>query len=431
MTEENIRNIKESVFREKKIANEFALLVASLENADSEQEKKMINSQLEKLKISLRNANSELLRNLEETGMTAPLTRSQPEASKIASKPEKIAIKSKVKSEDNLPELDKEVLKRLRKKKGKKIVEKKEKTKNKYFEIASNLFSNTAKSLIKQKRFKKLGEDLIKSNLDYNLISYISVMLLNIAVALAIAFFLFIFLLFFNLSPTLPIISRATGSIGIRFLETFWLLLVAPGATFIFMYFYPSLEKKSIEGKIEAELPFAVIHMSAISGSMIDPTKIFSIISSTKEYPHLEKEFNKLMNEINIYGYDLVTALKESALNSPSQKLAELFNGLATTITSGGNMYEFFEKRAQSLLFDYRLDREKSTKTAETFMDIYISVVIAAPMILMLLLMMMKISGLGVSLSTSTITLLVVGGVSLINVLFLVFLQIKQQSTGG
>ena len=112
MTEENIRNIKESVFREKKIANEFALLVASLENADSEQEKKMINSQLEKLKISLRNANSELLRNLEETGMTAPLTRSQPEASKIASKPEKIAIKSKVKSEDNLPELDKEVLKR-------------------------------------------------------------------------------------------------------------------------------------------------------------------------------------------------------------------------------------------------------------------------------------------------------------------------------
>jgi archaeal flagellar protein FlaJ len=189
------------------------------------------------------------------------------------------------------------------------------------------------------------------------------------------------------------------------------------------------LKKNPLGGKIDAELPFAAIHMAAISGSMIDPTKIFSIIASTKEYPYLEKEFNKLLNEINVYGYDLVTALKDLALNSSSTKLSELLNGLATTITSGGSLYEFFEKRSQSLLFEYRLDKEKQTKSAETFMDIYISVVIAAPMIFMLLLIMMKISGLGISLSTSTITLLVVGGVSLVNVFFLIFLQIKQQAT--
>jgi flagellar protein FlaJ len=169
--------------------------------------------------------------------------------------------------------------------------------------------------------------------------------------------------------------------------------------------------------------------MSAISGSMIDPIKIFSIIGTTKEYPHLEKEFNKLLNEINVYGYDLVTALKDLAIDSPSQKLADFFNGLATTITSGGSLFEYFGERAQGLLFDYKLDNEKATKSAETFMDIYISVVIAAPMVLMLLLMMMKVSGLGISLSTNMISLLVAGGVSMINVLFLVFLQVKQQDT--
>jgi len=196
------------------------------------------------------------------------------------------------------------------------------------------------------------------------------------------------------------------------------------------MYFYPSFERKSLEGKIDQELPFATIHMAAISGSMIEPTKIFSIISSTEEYPNLEKEFNKLLNEINIYGYDLVTALKDRAINCPSQKLGDLFNGLATTITSGGDLYDFFDKRSNSMLFEYRLNKEKRTKSAETFMDIYISVVIAAPMILMLLLMMMKISGFGVSLSTSMITFLVVGGVSLINVIFLTFSQLKQSSSG-
>ena len=143
---------------------------------------------------------------------------------------------------------------------------------------------------------------------------------------------------------------------------------------------------------------------------------------------NLEKEFNKLLNKINIYGYDLVSVLRNVAFNSPSAKLAELFNGMATTITSGGDLANFFEKRAESLLFDHRLEREKYTKTAETFMDIYISVVVAAPMILMLLLMMMQISGLGVSLSPTALSLIMVLGVTVINIFFLTFLHLKQPS---
>ena len=158
---------------------------------------------------------------------------------------------------------------------------------------------------------------------------------------------------------------------------------------------------------------------------MINPVKIFEIIVSTEEFPYIKKEFTKLINEINVYGYDIVSALRSVAANTPSQKLTELLNGLAITINSGGDLEEFFNKRAESLLFEYKLNREKETKTAETFMDIYISVVIAAPMIFMLLLMMMKISGLGVSMSTSTLTLLIVTGVSIINVIFIGFLHLK------
>lgn len=197
------------------------------------------------------------------------------------------------------------------------------------------------------------------------------------------------------------------------------------------VYFYPSLEAKSAGNKIDQELPFAAIHMSSIAGSMIDPSKIFSIILTTKEYPHIEKEFIKLLNEINLLGYDLVTALRNSALNSPSKKLSELFNGIATTISSGGNLSEFFAKRAETLLFEYRIEREKRTRSAETFMDIYISVVIAAPMILMLLLMMMKISGLGLQLSAGMITLIMVLGVTVINIAFLTFLHLKQSASGS
>jgi flagellar protein FlaJ len=213
------------------------------------------------------------------------------------------------------------------------------------------------------------------------------------------------------------------------FLKVFWVIIALPLITFIGVYFYPAAEKNYMENKINQEIPFATIHMSAISQSMIEPSKIFSIIISTGEYPFLQREFTKIINQVNVYGYDLVTALRNVAFYNPSQKLSDLLNGLATTINSGGRLPEFFDKRAQSLLFDYRVEREKYTKTSETFMDIYISLVIAAPMILMLLLIMMRISGLGVPISTSMITLLMIFGVATINALFLIFLQLKQPQT--
>jgi len=49
---------------------------------------------------------------------------------------------------------------------------------------------------------------------------------------------------------------------------------------------------------------------------------------------------------------ELVTSLRNSATNSASKKLVELFNGLATNLTSGGEMFKFFDERAKNLMFE-------------------------------------------------------------------------------
>jgi flagellar protein FlaJ len=191
--------------------------------------------------------------------------------------------------------------------------------------------------------------------------------------------------------------------------------------------FYPSTEASTVEQQIDYELPFATIQMSAIAGADIEPSNIFRIIAMSKEYRFISRESKKLMNQINLYGYDLVTALKNVARSSPSKLWADVLNGISTTIRSGGDLGKYLSKRAETLLFDYRLKREKATKAAETFMDIYISVVIAAPMLMMLLLILMNVSGIGFNMSNLGITVLVVSIVALINILFLVFLQMNQK----
>ncbi len=326
-------------------------------------------------------------------------------------------------------DLEEETVKRLKRKKKQKEEEKKKKKKKDssyYTKVSSKFFSKFSLTLLSKKSFLKIEDQLIKANLNYTPVGYVSIILMTTFLSLFVAGFLFLFFLFFNFTATLPIISRATDPINVRFLKTFWILIVVPIATFTFMYFYPSFEKESASSKIDIELPFATINMAAIASSMMSPERIFTILILTGEYPALKKEFTKMINEINLYGYDLVSALKNTAKNSPSKELSELLNGLATTITSGGDLSEFFDERAQSLLFNYRITQERESRTAETFMDIYISILIAAPMILMLLLIIMKISGLGISMSFLSLSMIISLVVAVVNVIFLAFLQLKK-----
>jgi len=438
----SIEKLRENILKEKKIINEINSLFNYFKNTNDPQEKKMISLQIENLKEPLQKIGREVIGSTEKFSLFKPLRPGQktipvkPLISKTVQDIQKTSKETPVQASRKTPEkekdkklrpdsLEKLTLKRIKKKKEK-VVKKKEKKPSKYVKTSSRFFYNTSMSFLKKRFFRKLKRDLIKSNINFVPATYISIIFFTTVVSLIVSVLIVLFFLFFNISALPPFITLIEESIGIRFLKIFWIIFALPAVTFIFTYLYPSLEKKSLENKINRELPFAAIHMSSVSGSMIEPSKIFNIIISTKEYPNLEKEFIKLQNEINIYGYDLVTALRNRSFNSPSRKLADLFNGLATTITSGGNLPEFFEERSRSLLFEHRLDMEKQLKTAETFMDIYISVVIAAPMILMLLLMMMRISGLGISLSPFMISVVMILVISLINIFFLTFLHIKQ-----
>ncbi len=322
-------------------------------------------------------------------------------------------------------DLEKVTLKRLKKgEKGKKK-EKKDIKEDEFAKSANKMFGKQSKKLVKYRYFETLEKDLDRANLKYTLPAYVSIILFVTFLSFIGGLLLFLFFLFFSVEATMPIIEPVKD-IGSRLVKLIWMLIVFPLGGFIVSYIYPSMEKKSAEAAIDYELPFATINMAAIAGSMINPVKIFEIIISSDEFPSVKRELTRLMNHINIYGYDVVSALRSSAFNTPSKKMSELFNGLATTINSGGDMAEFFDKRAESLLFDYKIRRESETKTAETFMDLYISIVIAAPMIFMLLLMMLKISGLGVTLTTSAITLIMVGSVTMINIFFLIYLHLKK-----
>jgi len=295
-----------------------------------------------------------------------------------------------------------------------------------YAKISNKFFRNLSHRLLMKGYLEPLNKDLRKMNSRFVVGTYASMIFFTMLLSFIFSLFLLILLMFYNLSIDFPFLIPVENSL-LRFFQIFWIIFAVPFATGFLMYFYPKTEGKNIGSKIDQELPFVAIHMSAIATSGVQPLSIFKIIVKSEEYRYTRIEFRKLLNLINFHGHDLVTALKKIAGSSPSSKLRELLDGLATTITSGGSMHDFLDKHAESLLFDYRLEREKYTKTAETLMDIYISISIAAPMILLMLFVIMGSTGMYfLGLTTEIMGILIILILIFLNIGFLIFLRLKQ-----
>ena len=295
-----------------------------------------------------------------------------------------------------------------------------------YGKIANKMFLPISQKLVDEGSFKSLRLDVKKSNINILSTTYISMLFFSAVISLFIGLFILIFLVFFKINLLEFTLTAQTSDFILRFVKLSWIPIALSSITWLLFYSYPGAEKKTLGKRIEQELPFVVIHMGSISGSGIEPIEIFKIIAESKEYEFTGQEFRKILNQTNVYGYNLSSALRNVSLSTPSQKLAELLNGIGVTINSGGDIQNFFERRAESLLLEYRLEREKATKSAETLMDLYISVAIATPMILLMLLVVISVAKIETGFNANQLTVTIIGVVAVVNILFLSFLHLKQ-----
>ena len=281
---------------------------------------------------------------------------------------------------------------------------------SKYVAVSNKFFGRFSEK-ITYGRFGGLKDDLRQSNSKFLVASYISVTLFSSLLVFLVSVLLLSLVVFFFRSAWV----------------FFLISLVPPMISLVIFYLAPTLEKSNVEKGVGNELPFASIYMAAIASSNVEPTRIFRIISNSEEYKYIGFEMRKIMNQVEVYGYDLVTALRSVAFSTSNKRLGELLNGMASNIVSGGSLKVFLEKKSETLLNDYRLEREKYNSVAATFMDVYISILITAPLILVMLIVVMGITGLGLGgISVGNMVIIAIGIVILVNIFFLIFLQIRQ-----
>lgn len=160
---------------------------------------------------------------------------------------------------------------------------------------------------------------------------------------------------------------------------------------FFSLCFIPYQRKTSKKRDIETNLPFVLTHMGAIAESGVPPTVIFRVISQFGEYGEVSREMKKIVNYIDVFGIDPVTAVKEVAKRTPSDDLKQVLLGFVTTTESGGDITAYLKNAGERALFEWRMKREKFLQQLTTYAEFYTGLLIAAPLFIITLFAVMNL----------------------------------------
>lgn len=284
-----------------------------------------------------------------------------------------------------------------------------------YAKIANTLFSFLSSHSRNKNWYKHLHHLLGAASIPMLTPSYISSMILSTLLAFILGLLITpLILLGVNAADQAVIVGAFGGA--------FLLSLI----TFIIFSIYPSLRISQRKRMIKTELPFVTIHLAAIASSGAKPSSLFKLLLNSHEYPGIEPELRKIVNMLNLFGYDITTTLKSVALTTPSKPFRDLLTGIASTIESGGSLKDYLASMATDNLSTYKIERKKFGETIATYSDIYTGILIAAPLLFVVALAIINILGgsiAGIPLQTAALlgTYLII---PLLNVGFYLFLSI-------
>ncbi len=250
-----------------------------------------------------------------------------------------------------------------------------------YRKTSTKMFGGLAEKLEGELDGLKTG--LQKSDLGILYRTYTSMMLLTSLVVLISSFSLSLAVYFLLIQDTLT--QSLIGSFGVG--------LLASSLTFVAMYCYPAQKAKSRARSIKNNLPFAINHMSAIASSKVPPYVIFKLLAEFEEYGEVSREAQKIVRDVDVFGHDISTALKQAAERTPSNELQEFLSSLVSVEETGGNLVEFLDVQSDQAMFDYKQKRKRYLDTLSTYADFYTAVLIAAPLFIVAVLTIMSMVG--------------------------------------
>jgi archaeal flagellar protein FlaJ len=174
-------------------------------------------------------------------------------------------------------------------------------------------------------------------------------------------------------------------------LITVFSLLVFGGLTYLAFILYPGLEAGNRRRNIDASLPYAINYITSMSTAGITPAEVFRLLGSSSIYGQSAVEARYISREIDIFGRDLIDALRLVSSSTPSSRMKEFLQGTMASVASGGNITDYFRTKAEQYALENRQTQKMFLETLALVSESYVTAMVAGTLFLIILQSIMSV----------------------------------------
>ena len=192
----------------------------------------------------------------------------------------------------------------------------------------------------------------------------------------------------------------------------------------------PGIEKNNRTIKINLTLHNAVAYMYAMRRGGAQMMTIFRSLSDRANiYGEVALEFRQIVRDADIFGYDVVSAIRHLSETTPSEKLKDFLEDLLSVIESGGDMSEFLSTRVRLYQEEARFEQKQFLNVLSIVAESYVTLFVAGPLFLIIIMVVMGMMGGRAVLQLALVTYAIIPIGSVVFILLIDLISIKAEKT--
>ena len=173
--------------------------------------------------------------------------------------------------------------------------------------------------------------------------------------------------------------------------------------------------------EIDATLPRTVAFIYALSRSGMPFQAVLRTLSQNEDvYGEAATELGVAVRDMDAFGTDVLTALKETAERTPSDNLAEFAENLTSVLSSGQDLSSFLHEQYERFQEEVEAQQRQYLDLLSTFAEVYVTVLVAGPLFFITVLVVV---GLVIQDTLVVIRLVVYLGIPLATFGFVVYVD--------
>ena len=157
---------------------------------------------------------------------------------------------------------------------------------------------------------------------------------------------------------------------------------------------YPGMMKENRAVRINLTLHNAVSYMYAMRRGGAEILPIFKSLSENADiYGEVAYECRQVVRDTEYFGVDVVTAIRNLSLTTPSEKLKDFLEDFVSIIESGGNVGNFLGSRVRVYQDDARFQQKQFLSTLQLVAESYVTLFVAGPLFLIIIMVVVGLMG--------------------------------------